>query len=125
MAPPARRERAETSWGRKPRSKPIYLIASRSTDVMEDGVTCCIVAPLKTRLKGVVGGALALRRWMIRRAIAITGHRNGSPVRPSRMTSLGMPFFCVVKVSETDVDVWRSSASEASCKSNLLSPIES
>ena len=62
MAPPARRERAETSCGKKPRSKPINLIASRSVAVMRAGVTCRVCVPSKTRLNGVVGGALARRR---------------------------------------------------------------
>ena len=39
MAPPARRERAEISVGRKPRSVPRYCTAMRRCLVMRDGVT--------------------------------------------------------------------------------------
>ena len=39
IAPPARRERAETSDGRKPKSVPRKVTASRRVEVMREGGT--------------------------------------------------------------------------------------
>ena len=92
---------------------------------MTDGVTPLVVPDAKkTRASGVWGGALFDRRWMTRRARARVGQQKGSPLRPSLMTSLGMPFFWVVKVREAE-RAWRSSSSVAVSRLRRVGPTKS
>ena len=55
MAPAARRQRAETSLGKKPRSGPKNATASLMQEVIVEDVTDC--TELKTRAMGVSGAA--------------------------------------------------------------------
>ena len=93
MAPPARRERADTSDGRKPRSVPRNFTVCRRCLVMSDGVTERVPDGVKTRARGVDGGAPRARRWTTRRIIARVGQQKWWPLRPSLMTSPLTPFF--------------------------------
>ena len=80
MAPAARRDRAETSLGRKPKLSPLSDTASLGTFDIMAGVTC-FQLPLGV-IKEAIGrvlSTLCLRRWMIRLAKASRGHRRGSP----------------------------------------------
>ena len=55
MAPAARRQRAETSLGKKPRFGPKNATASLMQEVIVEDVTEC--TELKTRAMGVSGAA--------------------------------------------------------------------
>ena len=57
MAPAARKDRAETSLGKNPRSIPGYFTASRRGLVMSVGVTDSVPARVKTRPSGTWGAA--------------------------------------------------------------------
>ena len=83
MAPPPRRDQAETSLGRKPKFYALSDTAPLSTFVIMVGVKC-FQLPLGV-MKQAIGrvlSALCLRRWMIRLAKASRGHRRGSPEGP-------------------------------------------
>ena len=68
VAPAARRQRAETSFGRKPIVGPRTETVSRRMLVMEVAVTRDFV--LKSRANGVKVGALLARRYRMRRMMA-------------------------------------------------------
>ena len=118
FAPAARKQRADTSVGRKPKDGR-KVTASRRAEVMWDGKT------LRHRLlwnaveSGVSGGALKRWRCRTRRIMAVTGHKTGSPLRPRPMTSLRTPFFCVVNVRVAKVEE-RSSSMEARARSSRV-----
>ena len=104
FAPAARRHRALTSVGRKPRDAgDKYLTASRSVLEMAEGVILTQRFPLWTRARGLFGAARDCRRCRTRRTRAFTGHRLGLPLRPRPMTSPRTPFFWSVKVRLTKV----------------------
>ena len=58
---------------------------------------------VRWKCKGVLCGALMLRRCSILRATARTGQKKGWPLSPWAMISPLTEFFCVVKVSRTAV----------------------
>jgi hypothetical protein len=59
---------------------------------------------MKYVANGVLAGARNVRRCAMRRVSApMTGQNAGLPDRPSPITSPHVPFFCVVKVSATNV----------------------
>lgn len=78
---------------------------------MSEGLTERGPEVVKARESGVERGAAFARRCNTRLTMARVGQQNGWPVRPSRMTSPGTPFFCRVNVSEAAV-ARRSSSSE-------------
>lgn len=108
MAPPARRERALTSLGTRPRLEPQAATDQRRASVISAGVTGWNLSWKKYVARGVVGVALACRRWIRRRAVARTGHAREAPLKPCWITSPLTPFFCVVNVRDTCVAVNRS-----------------
>ena len=100
VAPAARRHRAETSLGRKPRAGPRERTESRIVVVIKEDVT--VEVEPKTLAMGVPTGAECCRRYRTRRMRACTGQRTGSPLHAKPMTSPRTPFFCVVKVSDAN-----------------------
>ena len=124
VAPPARRDRAETSFGVKPYWRPRRVVARRRAVVMAEGETAASAAGRgQYEASGVVGGAECRRRWTRRRAAAKTGQQSGSPLRPRPMTSPRTPFFCVVNSSVTKVAPKREE-SDADARSSFVFPTD-
>ena len=104
LAPAARRQRAETSVGRKPSAGPRKWTARRRVLVIREGVILAHwVGVIDTRANGVVSGARARRRWSMRRSMARTGQSWLQPLRERPMTSPRTPFFWLVNVREAKV----------------------
>ena len=82
MAPAARRDRAETSEGRKPRVGPRWRTAPLNASDMSVGVTHPQLCPLWYAASNRFGAAPAWRRWSTRRTNAAVGQTTGSVEAP-------------------------------------------
>ena len=97
MAPPARIDRALTSYGANPTWGPMRVVVARSTAVILELRTVDQTVLLKTAVRWVSGVAPCCRRCATRRRMAATAHTRGCPVAPCPMDSPLTPFLCVVK----------------------------
>ena len=103
MAPPARIDRALTSYGVNPTWGPMRVFAACSNAVVSALWTVDHVVPLKTAERCVSGVDPCCRICATRRRMAATAHARRCHVAPCPIEFPLMPFFCVIKRRLTKV----------------------
>ena len=95
MAPPARIERALTSYGVNPTWVPMIVVAAQSAAVISSLRTVDHLTPSKTAAICVSGVALCCHKCATRRRMTAIAHARGCPMALCPIDSPLAPFFAL------------------------------